>query len=364
MFRRLFDLRLVLALYISCGLVAQLLGLIYLSYLSIIWYSLVVFILLFTVVLFPIRIRWNISIFYSDYWTKVMKLFFLLSTIAWIRFYVDVISSTGVSNLVYLRSAEYALNGRYDDTYFNLFSRLYMFSIIFFFGRYIFTGLRGFWFYSVVGWGLVFSILMMTRAPVLNYFAALLASLIFTGNKRLFYGLVCVLVSVVLFVSLTIDNDFSVLLLYAFGSLEALGLIIDGSYQYEVDKMLLFEPFYYVGSKLGLSEALDYIRRYVHTSNGRTNVYTFLDSFVIDFGAPLGLVVIGIYGLLYGALVSWSSRFRNFMTLFSPVLLYINFMVFMNNEFLRIGFWFSVLLISVASLINSSLYDRSYNSEL
>ena len=362
MLRILFDLRLVIALYICAGLFACLSGIIYLSYISACWYLGVALMLVFSAILVPFKVVSDVEIFRLKYLENLMKIFLVISAYAWLRFYLDVIRANDITNLLYLRSPEYSLKGRYDDTYFNMFSRIYIFSVIFFYGRSVYINIRGVWYYISLMFGLIFSVIMMTRAPLLGYSAALITPLILARRRFKLYSLFALLALAVFFLSFTIERDTSVVLLYLFGGLEALGLVIDGTVDYEVDKLLSLEPLYYIGSKFRITEALDYIRVYIRTSNGKTNVFTFLDAFVIDFGPFIGFVIIGLFAITYGLVLKWFNKFRGISTMFTPVLLYVNLMVFMNNEFLRIGFWISLLYIAIVFGIINLLYGRNINT--
>ena len=363
MFRIILDLRTVLLLFVASGLFLTTCGYLKLSYVSFAWYFLVVLGLLVSIVLSPIRVPRKLNNLYArkDF-LYFVNILFVLSSVAWIRFVYEIFIVNGAQSLIYLRSPEYALEGVYDDTFFNIFSRMYLFTIIFHVGRRVNFGTTSPFYYILLFTGLAFSLIMMTRAPIISYFCAIADPILMNGKVSGLFRLFILALLAVFGISGFIEGSSEAVFLYAFGGFEALGSIIDGAVLYSSDSVLSLEPLYYIGSKMGLTDAIDYVRDYTYTSLGKTNVYTFFDSLVIDFGSVFSLVFVVILAVIYGLVYSLLLKTSVFNTFILPITLYMNLMVFMNNEYLRSGFWISSFLLVIVSFLLRVFHGWNSNS--
>jgi oligosaccharide repeat unit polymerase len=140
---------------------------------------------------------------------------------------------------------------------------------------------------------------------------------------------------------------------YYGGSMRAFESIVNGTFPRE-SGYYSADMFYYVLNKLGVIESYPSLIR-PYAGNG-TNIYTFLDAYMLDagfFGVLLGAVLTGAAG---GWLFTQASRRHSLIMVTSyGVFVYCVAMAVANNEFIRIG---PVLTIILAGSANRLVVRR------
>lgn len=207
------------------------------------------------------------------------------------------------------------------------------------------------------------SIAGFTRAPLFALFIVLVTSIYFFQSRKdalrmSFFGFTAIILFFIFSSSILSVNqsDWSLLddiKVYYFGGISALTNVMSGKY---VDyiiydfKLYSFDFILYPAKVLGLVDSYPSVVR-EYDVNFPTNVYTYLDSFILDFGLLGG--VLGSFVL--GLMLSFCLLMLRYLGVFALVL-YVNFLyyisfIFMNNEFIRFGSLLLILKVCVMFLI-------------
>lgn len=208
-------------------------------------------------------------------------------------------------------------------------------------------------FYFVTIVSIIISISGFTRAPLLKLLIVLLLSYVYIFNIRKFpvkyvVGVILVVFFVFIFSTWALSgggkltSTFDSVQLYLFGGISAYqdllnGKYIDRSYYNYDSKYYSLDFINYILKRLNIINSYpNYVREFEDVYGG--NVYTYLDSFTLDFnifGAFIGSYIFGfICKKFYLYFVNYTSL--------ANIIIYITFcyycaFVFMNNEFLRFG---------------------------
>jgi oligosaccharide repeat unit polymerase len=208
-----------------------------------------------------------------------------------------------------------------------------------------------------------------TRAPFLFLFVSYLFihSYIFNKiNVRLVLIFVIILLSAFLFSSYyltiasskissqNIDDSLSEgILLYVFGGIFAFQNLLNGlyldSFTYDI-RLYSFDFLNYILKSINLISSYPSIIREYDTIYV-TNVYTYLDCFVLDFGilgALLGSFFLGVVSSLVFKRFARGSFIG--IILYTNIIYYSSF-IFMNNEFIRFSFLLLIIKLVFLSML-------------
>ena len=212
----------------------------------------------------------------------------------------------------------------------------------------------------VFSYGLLTSVINFSRAPLLELLSvSLVCFLLIKGSKKIpiFRILLMFLILVFFFITtqsiLVADTvNFSDVLyqikMYLFGGVNNFHLILDGKYiassEYE-SGFYSFDFINYILQRIGVIDTYPSLVREFNSFT-MSNVYTYLDCFVLDFGllgAIIGPFLLGFVGkylyfnyLRIGSLSSFAIY---------GLICYYFVMTFMNNEFIRFSFLLFVIKI-------------------
>lgn len=277
-----------------------------------------------------------------------------------------------------VRSATYQYEKEDPSTFYNLFGRIYLLLLPWFYYLYQRERIHLFTLISFIIISILLSTVFLTRAPILITFVyILLCNYFFFGKKfamktNITLGIVALLIFTIITQLIDSNTDsssnsfFSSFKLYVFGGIVALQNLITGTGldtpdYYKTDFLYSFDFVYYIIQKVGLiGDYPSYIRSYVDFNGHETNVYTFLDCYYLDFGIPG--ILLGS-AILFYFFLSFYERFRNskridylqiYLLIFSNLM-----MCFMNNEFIRISFYISILEIIVMHYLFRLSFKKS-----
>ncbi len=209
---------------------------------------------------------------------------------------------------------------------------------------------------------LMVAVVGFTRAPLLALLMVLIISIRYMTDRKispaflilpmgligLFFGLSSFYLN-----SLSIDwsfyKDISV---YFFGGIHALVNIMNGIYfdnlAYDVH-YYSFDFILYPMKILGIINNYPSLVREYDTVLP-TNVYTFLDCFILDFGLIGGLIGTFFIGVTLSMIYKSIKYFGLFGIMIYSTFIYFTAFVFMNNEFIRFGtilFTIKVILVFI-----------------
>lgn len=220
-------------------------------------------------------------------------------------------------------------------------------------------------FYTLVITACLLALTHMTRAPLLANMIALWASWALLYRPRALrawglllggtvaFGTVFVTIQAVL-MSHQDHTAEGVQLVegYYGGSMRAFESIVDGTFPRE-DGYYTADMVYYTLHKLNMVDTYpSVVRPY---GNNRTNIYTFLDAYMLDaglFGVLLGAAATGVVG---GWLFTKASRRHDAVTLAAyAMFLYCIAMAPANNEFIRIN---PLLTTILAVIVNRFVFQ-------
>lgn len=211
-------------------------------------------------------------------------------------------------------------------------------------------------------YGLVTSALYFTRAPILEYIVICLVSYLYIYDVRLTRKLSFELVVLtILFFTIfifsqslfkgSINNSIEDLKIYLFSGINDLQLIIDGNYQLSQSQKSSFYSLDFINYIL---QRLSIIKSYPSLIRDyspfiESNVYTYLDAFIIDFGILGGLAGSAVIGIICKeAYIGLTVRKTLLRIIVYSLLCYYSAMIFMNNEFIRFSF---ILFVAKAILV-------------
>lgn len=316
-----------------------------------------------------------------NFLTARLVLFFLvvLSVISYISSLGDILS--GISNIqtwALLRRENLYSESTSDNIFYTLFARNYSLYIplavyLFYKGE-----LKKIYFFLILVYGLLTSIINFSRAPLLELIIVTVISITLVRElKRI--PIVRVIVIIVLFTAFftltqsvlysfntyaTFDPFYEIKM-YLFGGINNYQILLQGNYP---DHEVYSSSFYSLDFINYILERLGFIKSYpnlVREWNGITesNVYTYLDAFTFDFGflgAFFGSLLIGLIGK--GAYAAFAKNKTIFsITLYSLVCYYV-VMSFSNNEFIRFSFLLFVIKILLVEFIcRKKSFKHGYN---
>lgn len=207
---------------------------------------------------------------------------------------------------------------------------------------------------------LLVAIAGFTRAPLLALLMVLIVSIRYLTKRKiapailalplallgLFFGLSSFYLN-----SLNLDWSFTDdMLVYFFGGMSALTNIMNGVY---LDNVIYEANFYSLDFILYPLKTAGIINSYPSLVREydpivSTNVYTFLDCFILDFGLIGGLIGTSLIGLILSLIYKSIKYFGLFGVIIYATFLYFTAFVFMNNEFIRFG---TVLFIAKVTIV-------------
>ena len=227
------------------------------------------------------------------------------------------------------------------------------------------------WFVAICAASGIACLTHFTRAPLVGLLVVLFVSLVVAFPERrskfLRWGAVLTGAFVVLFISMQMllagqerqtEEAFNdSLAAYCGGPMKAYDLLVKGEYPAQRG-LYSMDMINYVFHRMGLIRTYPSLVREEVEVPFRTNVYTFLDAFTLDFGTLGG--VLGAFGI--GGLVAVFYRAagpkKYFGTTAYCLTTYYLVMAGMNNEFIRFDFPMFVMLAWLIQLVICPLPRR------
>ena len=256
-----------------------------------------------------------------------------------------------------------------NNIFFTLFARNHALFIPISFYLFKKEAIKKITLYLVIIYGLVTSAIYFTRAPILEFIIICVISYIYTFDINVTKKFLSNLgIIIILFISVFVlsqsllkgsfDNSINDTKIYFLSGINDLQLIIKGDYPLSVfndSRFYSFDFLNYILEKLQIIDTYPSLVR-EYSPFIESNVYTYLDSFILDFGIAgslIGSAVIGTIGKkAYFSLVREKTLFR---IIVYSILCYYSVMIFMNNEFIR----FSFLLLLIKALIVEYYISRT-----
>lgn len=268
-----------------------------------------------------------------------------------------------------VRSSTFQVEKEEPNLFYNLFGRIYLLLLPWFYFLYIHNHLKRITLIIIIIICILLSAVFLTRAPILMIFLYILfCNYYFLTEKlsqKLNSGLLLIAASIFMLITIVIESSdnalssfFDSFKLYVFGGVGAFQNLVNGfkiadpfagGYYYS------FDFIYYIEKKIGLINSYpSYVRGYVDFGEYSTNVFTFLDSYYLDWG---------VKGVVFGSMVLFTitsiaylfflsskkiEQFQVYILIFSNLM-----MCFMNNEFIRISFFISFAQIFLLKFIFS-----------
>lgn len=299
----------------------------------------------------------------------IVYLLFILTLIANITLIIFLVNTNFAFDQWYtLRSGENRNLITGDNFLYNAFGRLYYLYIPLLIFLLKNNQISKKIFIIIIGLSFFLTSLNFTRAPIIQLAIITYVSYLYIYKVKVsIFKLLLIALSflgVYIFVQIILNeyneasnNVLEDIELYIFGGFKSYELIINDIYldSYEKNSTLYSLDFLnYILSKLGIIDSYpSYVRNYNLALN--TNVYTFLDALTLDFG----LVGAVISGFIYGYIPKKMYKiYLNKNTLFSitmySLLCYYSFMIFMNNELIRISFFLYLIeMLLIESFIRN-----------
>lgn len=320
---------------------------------TIILYYIVLFVFLLSSII-NINQRNTISQNYNIQKVKfVVYLLFVLTLIANLTLIVFLANKNFAFDQWYtLRSGEKRNIITGDSFLYNAFGRLYYLYIpllIFLFKQ---KQISKKFFIIIVSLSFFLTLLNFTRAPIIQLSIITYVSYLYIYRVKVsilkLLLIALSLLGVYIFVQIILNeynnasnNVFEDIKLYIFGGFKSYELIINDLYvdSYENNSSMYSLDFLnYILSKLSIIDKYpSYVRNYNLSLN--TNVYTFLDAFTLDFGIIGAIITAFLYGFIPKKIYKiYILKNTLFSTTIYSLLCYYSFMIFMNNELIRINF--------------------------
>ncbi|MCX6206522.1 MAG: O-antigen ligase [Bacteroidetes bacterium] len=307
-----------------------------------------------------------LELFYKDRIWYVVLALFLLCLIAngiyvYNQYYLKGIELVALEQI---RTSKFRLDTDEPNLFFNLFGRIYLLLLPWFYYLYGQQKLNKGSLVVVVIISLLLSAVFLTRAPILILcIYIMLCNSYFMDQKLAKKWNISLVISAALIlvgISSIIEGSFNEangflynFKVYLFGGVGAFQNLVKGYHlvdPFAANYFSTFDFVYYIEKKIGVINSYpSYIRDYIDFGGHTTNVYTFLDSYFIDWGiigVVLGSAVLfAITSIVF--LLSTASKkivfFQIYLLFFSNIM-----MCFMNNEFIRISFFimlFQIILL-------------------
>lgn len=305
-----------------------------------------------------------------NFFNARLVLFFLvvLSVISYIFSLGDILA--GINNIetwALLRRENLYNENTSDNIFYTLFARNY--SVYVPLAIYLFYKgeLKKTYFYLILVYGFLTSIINFSRAPLLELILVTVISITLVREFKSI-PIVRVIVIIVLFIAFftltqsvlysfntyAIFDPFYEIKMYLFGGINNYQILLQGNYpdnEVYTSSYYSFDFINYILQRLGFIKTYpDYVREWNLITE--SNVYTYLDAFTLDFGlvgAFSGSLIIGLIGKgIYAAFEKNKSLIS--ITLYSLVCYYL-VMSFANNEFIRFSFVLIVIKILIVDFI-------------
>lgn len=284
----------------------------------------------------------------------VLYALLFLSILAYLTNLSEVFSQmTSMESWSTVRTENQYKDATDENLFFSLFARNYSIYVpiaIYLYHKNSISKIQMILFFS---FGLVTSVINFSRAPLLELLiVSLVCFLIINGTNKIpiLRILLIALILVSFFIStqslLVSDTvNFSDILyqikLYLFGGVNNFQLILDGKYinSIEYDSNLYsFDFLNYILQRIGIIDSYPpLIREYNNFTY--SNVYTYLDCFVLDYGligAMVGSYIIGLICKYFYFNYLKTNSITSFIIY--GIICYYLVMTFMNNEFIRFSF--------------------------
>jgi len=298
----------------------------------------------------------------------IIYILFLLCIIANILYVYEEYFLKGIDFSVIgdIRSPEFQIEKEDPSVFYNIFGRIYLLVLPWFYLLYKNKGINKLTFIFVIVLSVILSALFLTRAPILILFIYILLCNFYFFEHDFVYKVnrFLILLAVSFFVLITVlienvDNSLNSFMmsftLYIFGGIGAFQKMV-AEIRYDDGFLYSFDFIYYILRKLGfISHYPSYIRDYCSYGGFTTNVYTFLDCYFIDFGF-LGVYMGCLVLFAFTSFVYYVFIFRRKIYYFQFYLLFFSnlMMCFMNNEFIRISFFIFLFEIFLLKSIVST----------
>mgnify|MGYP001023251797 CR=1 FL=1 len=343
---------------------------------TIILYYIVLFVFLLSSII-NINQRNTISQNYNIQKVKfVVYLLFVLTLIANLTLIVFLANKNFAFDQWYtLRSGEKRNIITGDSFLYNAFGRLYYLYIpllIFLFKQ---KQISKKFFIIIVSLSFFLTLLNFTRAPIIQLSIITYVSYLYIYRVKVsilkLLLIALSLLGVYIFVQIILNeynnasnNVFEDIKLYIFGGFKSYELIINDLYvdSYENNSSMYSLDFLnYILSKLSIIDKYpSYVRNYNLSLN--TNVYTFLDAFTLDFGIIGAIITAFLYGFIPKKIYKiYILKNTLFSTTIYSLLCYYSFMIFMNNELIRINFLlYFIEMLLIENFIRNGRIKKGY----
>lgn len=291
---------------------------------------------------------------------NITTLLFILCLIANLGYIYTQYYQKGIAvvALEQIRSSNFRNDTEEPNLFFNLFGRIYLLLIPWFYYLHVQNKMHLSRLILLVSISLLLSGIHLTRAPILIVgITIVLCNAYFlkaTIAKKA--NAVLLILTLLLFTGLTLIIDAGLVesnpfidtaKLYLFGGISAFQKLVQGAQIKDAlfpNHLYSLDFVYYIEKKLGfIQQYPTYIRPYVDFGGKSTNVYTFLDCFYLDWGL-LGVLLGSSVLFVVIALLNQLAKSTGKMLFFQLHLLCFSnlMMCFMNNEFIRISFYIMV----------------------